>query len=124
MCVRIGNATSCQKGLNLKSIFSCLMVVVCLVVLSILSSVYIFFNISKENRQTSSARLFRIWILTIYTMNCTFNSLIFFWKYKLLRSEGVKILIEIDMNGENYIYPQCYSHKLVVPFFEVVPWGY
>ena len=77
---------------NLKSISTCLLVVACLVVLSIPSIVYIVFNINAENIHASSARLSSIWATTIYAMNCTFNSLIFFWKNKVLRTEGIKIL--------------------------------
>ena len=88
------NATSPEKRTtsNLKSISTCLLVVVCPVVLSISSSVFIFFNRKTENQQATNAMLSYIWGATIYAMNCTFNSLIFFWKNKVLRTEGIKIL--------------------------------
>ena len=92
--VRRRKATSSEKGttLNLKSISTCLLVAACLLILSIPFSVYIVFNINTENRQGSSARLSRTWAITIFTMNCTFNSLIFFWRNKVLRTGGIKIL--------------------------------
>ena len=92
--VRRGNATSPEKRttVDLKSISTCLCVVACLVVLSIPISVYAVFNINVKNKQGSSAKLSRIWATTIFTINGTFNSLIFFWKNKVLRTEGIKIL--------------------------------
>ena len=92
--VRRGNATSPEKRttMDLKSISTCLLVVACLVVLSIPASVYVFFNINVTNTQGSSARLSRIWVTTIHTIKSSFNSLIFFWKNKVLRTEGIKVL--------------------------------
>ena len=87
-------ATSPEKRttISLKSISTCLLAVACLVVVSIPSSTYILFNMDTENKQTTNARLSFTWVTTILTMNCTFNSLIFFWKNKVLRTEGIKIL--------------------------------
>ena len=81
-----------RATINLKSISTCLLVVACLLVVSISSSVFIVFNINPENKQASNARLSNIWSVTIFTMNCTLNSLIFFWKNTVLRTEGIKIL--------------------------------
>ena len=92
--VRGRKATSPEKRttINLNSISACLLVVVCLVVLSIASIVFIVFNIISKNIQASNVRLSNIWGTTFFIMNCTFNSLIFFWKNKVLRTEGIKIL--------------------------------
>ena len=81
-----------KTALNLKSISACLLAVACLVILSVPSSVYIVFTINTENKQVSNARISRIWIVTIFTINGTLNSLIFFWKNKVLRTQGIKIL--------------------------------
>ena len=81
-----------RATINLKSISTCLLAVGCVVVLSIPASIYLVFNISSENKPVSNARLSYIWSTTCYTINCTLNSLIFFWKSKVLRTEGVKIL--------------------------------
>ena len=92
--VRGRKATSPEKRttINLNSISACLLVVVCLVVLSIACIVFIVFNIISKNNQTPTVRLSSIWGATFFTINCTFNSLIFFWKNKVLRTEGKKIL--------------------------------
>ena len=92
--VRRRNVTSDEKGtrINLKSISTCVLVVACLLLLSIPTSIYIVFHINTENKQASNVRLSLIWGRTIYTMNCTFNSLIFFWRNKVLRTEGIKVL--------------------------------
>ena len=78
--------------INLKNISSCLLSVACIVLLSIPTSVYIVFNINTKRELTSNAGLSYIWAASIYAMNCTFDSFIFFWKNKVLRIEGIKIL--------------------------------
>ena len=92
--VRRRNATSpeVRSTVNFKSISTCLLVVLCLSALTIACSVYIVFDTISENKQATSVRLSLIWSTTIYTMNCTSNSLIFFWKNKVLRTEGKKLL--------------------------------
>ena len=92
--VRRRNGTSLERRttINLKSISTCLLVVVCLVVLSISSSVFIVFDINAENKEKTGVRLSTIWGSTAYTMNGTFNCLIFFWKNKIFRTEGIKLL--------------------------------
>ena len=91
--VRRRNAAPPRKRatISLKSISTCLLVVACLVVLSISSSVFIVFNINAENKDSTGVRLSSIWGTTTYAMNGTFNSLIFFWRNKVLRTEAIKI---------------------------------
>jgi hypothetical protein len=83
-----------KKTLSLKNISSCLLVVACLVVFSIPAFVYIGLRInSPETRNTlDNATLAGMWARTIMLMNCTFNCLIFYWKNKVLRTEGWKVL--------------------------------
>ena len=81
-----------RTTINLKSISTNLLVVVCVAALSIPASVYLVFNITSESKPNSNARLSCIWSTTFYTINCTYNSLILFWKNKVLRKEGIKIL--------------------------------
>ena len=81
-----------RTRINIKSISACLLVVVCLIVLSIPTCVHTVFHISDKNKQASNVRLSFIWAITFYIMNCTFNSLIFFWRNKVLRTEGMKML--------------------------------
>ena len=92
--VRRRKAASPEKRttINLKSISTCLLVVVCLVVLSISTCVFTVVDIVSENRQACNVRLSYVWGITSYNMNCTFNCLIFFWKNKILRARGIKIL--------------------------------
>ena len=83
-----------KKTFSLKNISSCLLVVACLVVLSIPGFVYIGLRInSPETANTwDNANLAWMWAATISLMNCTFNCLIFYWKNKVLRTEGLKVL--------------------------------
>ena len=90
---RIATLSEKRTTVNLKYFYPFkLLVVGCLVVLSIPTIVYIVFNINTENRQAFNVMLSGIWTATIRTMNCTLNSLIFFWKNKVLRTERIKIL--------------------------------
>ena len=94
--IRRRKGTSLEKRttINLKSISTCLLVVACLVVLSISTSVSIVFDIISDDKLSSNGRLHvaYFWALTTFNVNCTLNSLIFFWKNKVLRTEGIKIL--------------------------------
>jgi hypothetical protein len=83
-----------KKTFSLKHISSCLLIVACLVVLSIPLGVYIGLRInSSETTYTlDNANLAATWARTIALMNCTFNCLIFYWKNKVLRTEGLKVL--------------------------------
>ena len=81
-----------RRTKNLKNISTCLLAVACITFVFIPSSVLIVFNINTGNKSTSKAMLIYTWGATTYTMNSTFNSLIFFWKNRILQTEGIKIL--------------------------------
>ena len=83
-----------KKTFSYKNISSCLLTVACLVVLSIPMGVYIGLRISspKKTGTLNIAYLARLWAKTISLMNGTFNCLIFYWKNKVLRTEGLKVL--------------------------------
>jgi hypothetical protein len=83
-----------KKAFSLKNKSSCLLAVACVVVLSIPLFVYIGLTIhsSKSTHTLDNANLALTWGVTISLMNCTFNCLIFYWKNKVLRTEGWKIL--------------------------------
>ena len=83
-----------KKTFSLKNISSCLLLVACLVVISIPGFLYIGLRISSpETTHTlDNANIAGIWAITISSMNCTFNCLIFHWKNKVLRTEGLKAL--------------------------------
>ena len=89
-----GISPEMKKFLSLKNISSCLLVVACLVVLSIPLLVYIVLRLtSKENESTlDNAEIAGLWVATIISMNSTFNCLIFYWKNKILRDEGMKVI--------------------------------
>ena len=72
---------------NFQNISTALWLVACLMLLSVPSGFYIAFNLAEKD--TNTERLSTIWALTCITISCT---LIFFWKNKVLRAEGIKIL--------------------------------
>ena len=76
-----------RTRMNLKNISSALWAVACLLLLYIPTSV----EIVLAEKSTNAARLSYIWSETFVKMNSTLNSLIFFWKNKILRAEGIKI---------------------------------
>ena len=90
--VRRRRATSPEhnKAIRLKNISSGLFAVACIALLSIPCVFNIVFILSGKS--TNTKELAFIWVTTCVGMNCTFNSLIFFWKNKVLRAEGIKIL--------------------------------
>ena len=92
--IRLRNAMPPEKRIritNFKSVSSCLLAVACLVFFSIASFLFIIIS-SVEGSRSNTARLSYTWTALAFRMNCTFNSLIFFWKNKVLRIEGMKIL--------------------------------
>ena len=94
-----------RKSFSFKNISSCLLVVACLFVLFIPIFVYIELRLtSKETEFTlDNARLAAFWSQTIASMNSTFNCLIFYWKNKTLRAEGMKVIksIKIFRRGQS-----------------------
>ena len=89
---RMKSRLSEKRTKKLKNISTCLLAAVCNTFVFIPSGVFIVYNISTGNKSTSDAMLIYVWSTTIFTMNSTFNSLIFFWKNGVLKTEGVKIL--------------------------------
>ena len=79
-----------RTPINLKNISSGLWAVACFVLLYIPNSFYIACNFAEKS--TNTIRLSYIWAFTSATVNCTLNSLIFFWKNNVLRTQGIKIL--------------------------------
>ena len=79
-----------RTAANFKNISTGLWAVACFMLLSIPHSVNVaFFLIEKSS---NNVRLSYVWAITCVTMNSTLNSLIFFWKNKVLRTERIKIL--------------------------------
>ena len=79
-----------RTAANFKNISTGLWVVACFMLLSIPHSVNVAFFLTEKSSR--NVRLSYVWALTCVTMNSTLNSLIFFWKNKVLRAEGIKIL--------------------------------
>ena len=79
-----------KRTINLKSISTCLLAVVaCFALWSIPLIVFIIFTTTQN--ESTNAMLSYIWATTTISTNSTFNTLIFFWKNKVLRNEGIKI---------------------------------
>jgi amino acid transporter len=83
-----------QKTFSLKTIPSCLLAVACVVVLTIPVFVYIGLMINSKETTVAldDASIAGIWAKTAGSMNGTFNCLIFYWKDKVLRAEGLKVM--------------------------------
>ena len=77
-----------------KNVSSCLMAVLCFVTLSIPAFVYSGLRIASKKKDTNldEVELVRLWAKTFVTMNSTLNCLIFYWKNKILRIEGIKVI--------------------------------
>ena len=91
--MRRQNAISTEKRrkIHFKNIDTCLLAVAYLVLFSVPTSFYVVFSL-VEGSTSENAKLSRVWADTAQVINCSFNSLIFFWKNKVLRDEGIKII--------------------------------
>ena len=84
-----------RTNFALKNVSSCLLATTCFVVLSIPAFVYLGISLSLSWKQTMtlySAAMAASWSKTLISVNSTFNSLIFYWRDKALRSEGMKVI--------------------------------
>ena len=79
-----------KKSFSFQNISSCLLTVACYAVLLIPTIIYAGLGmVSKISMQ--SDKLVLLWAKTAPAVNSTFNCLIFFWKNKILRTEGMKL---------------------------------
>ena len=98
---RRGCSTSPQmeEKFSFKNIPTCLLAVVCFVVLLIPLFTYLGIRLTSRSKHSALTfdgdQLAGLWSRTIMSMNSTFNCLIFYWKNKILRSQGVKIIKEM-----------------------------
>ena len=94
-----GISSKMKKSFLLKNISSCLLVVACLIVLSTPTLVYIGLRLISKERQSTldNAHLAALWARTTASMISTFNCLIFYWKNKTLRTEGMKVIKSMKM---------------------------
>ena len=87
-----------KRGFSLKSTSSCLLAVACFLILSIPVFLSIGFGkISKETDKSQRVRLADWWVNTMIAMNASFNCLIFYWKNKVLRTEGMKVVNSMNI---------------------------
>ena len=87
-----------KKSFSLKNISSCLLAVASFVVLSIPVFVYIGLRTNlKASPTLDNGNIAGLWGKTIASMNSTFNCLIFYWKNKILRMEGMKVIKSIKI---------------------------
>ena len=88
-----GRSHETKKAFFTKNISSCLLAIACFVVLSVPTVVYSVLRMTKEYRlPLDNAHIAALWGKTIASMNSTCNCLIFYWKNKILRTEGKKVL--------------------------------
>ena len=103
LLVRINrrNSVSIKKRKTNSStnISSCLIAVICYLVLLI--PVFVYMGIMVKARDTifiiDRVTIAGMWTETITSLNCSFNCLIFYWKNKVLRIEGYKVLKSIKI---------------------------
>ena len=82
-----------KRNLKFKNISTCSLAVGCFFVCSIPTAMYAIWILnSKAAWNDRQAMLFKIWANTFFSMNSTFNCLIFFWRHSILRREGMKII--------------------------------
>ena len=83
-----------KKSFSLKNVSSSLLAVASFVVLLIPAFIYLGLRMtSKEKKLTLDiAEIIGLWSQTISSMNYAFNCLIFYWKDKILRNEGMKVI--------------------------------
>ena len=89
-----GISPEIKKSFSFKNLSSCLLVAVCIVVLSTPTLVYTVLGIAsnKTPMMPDKVKLALLWARTCVAMNSTCNCLIFFWKNKTLRTEGMKLM--------------------------------
>ena len=87
-----------KKTFSLKNISSCLLAVACFMTLSTPAFVHAGLRMKYGAPSLDHhVNLIGGWGLTIASMNSTFNCLIFFWKNKVLRTEGLKVIKSIKI---------------------------
>ena len=87
-----GISPEIKKTLSFKNISSCLLAAACLLVLTIPAAVYIGLGINETKMLFDNENLARLWTRTFFSVNSTCNCLIFYWKNKILRTEGMKLI--------------------------------
>ena len=111
-----GISPELKKSFSLKNISGCLLVVASLLVLYIPNVVHIVLRLTSKEGENAldNAALAGFWSATTAAMNSTFNCLIFYWKNKTLRTEGMKVIKSIKICRRSQSYPghseQSHNH--------------
>ena len=100
------NKTSSPKtsklDVNLKNISICLLSVGCLFLTYFPSFFFIAFNFAEKST-SENTRMAMFWTSTVANANSSLNCLIFFWKNKILRREGIKAVKVL----KDWLKPRC-----------------
>jgi hypothetical protein len=80
-----------RSAVNFKTASTCLLAVLCFFFSSIPLILHFFFEICSTFNDDVHVSYY-LWAVTAVTMDSTFNCFLFFWRNKILRAEGVKIL--------------------------------
>jgi hypothetical protein len=79
--------------LNFKNISTCSLAVGCFFICSLPHIIYCASRLtSKKPFYDRQVLIFSIWSVTFFSMNSTFDCLIFFWRNSILRREGMKVV--------------------------------
>ena len=82
-----------RGNLNFKNFSTCSLAVACFFVCSLSQIIYSASRlIPVKPFYDGQVLLFSIWSATFFSMNSTFNCLIFFWRNSILRREGMKVV--------------------------------
>ena len=95
-----------KKSFSLKDISSCLLAVACFVALSIPTVIYIGKRMTSKGElyTLDNVHIVSLWAKTISAVNATFNCLIFYWKNKILRTEGMKNIKGMKLRSLNILH--------------------
>ena len=82
-----------RRNLNFKNISTCSLAVGCFFICSWPHIIYCASRLtSKKPFYDRQVLIFSIWSVTFFSMNSTFDCLIFFWRNSILRREGMKVV--------------------------------
>lgn len=82
-----------KKTNSLRHTSNNLLAFACSLFLYIPSIVAGLYAVSFPDSKVTIEKFLTLWLKTIVTMNSTFNCLIFYWKNKLLRREGIRFIL-------------------------------
>ena len=107
---RRNNVVSPEKRtFPIKTLSSCLLSVTCFFLLSIPAFVYTGLRVNfKDVTVLDGVSIVQLWARTMSAMNSTMNCLIFFWKNKILYTEGMRNFQSLRMNIASQA--QTFSH--------------